>query len=52
KPLIGIGGLNKTNCADVIKHGADGVSLVSAICSADDPERAAGELKGIIIQAK
>ncbi|MGD1971019.1 MAG: thiamine phosphate synthase, partial [Desulfobacterales bacterium] len=36
-PLVGIGGLNKDNAADVIRNGADGVAVVSAIVAADDP---------------
>jgi thiamine-phosphate pyrophosphorylase len=52
KPVIGIGGINVMNCAEVIKSGACGVSVVSAICSAENPELAARELKEIIIRAK
>jgi thiamine-phosphate pyrophosphorylase len=44
-PLVGIGGLSKENCAEVIRHGADGVAVVSAIVTADDPQGAATELK-------
>lgn len=51
-PLVGIGGLNKKNAGDVIKNGADGIAVVSAIVAADDPEKAAKELKEIIKQAK
>ena len=50
-PLVGIGGLNKDNCADVIRNGADGVAVVSAIVAADDPEAASRELKQIITGA-
>ena len=48
KPLVGIGGLNNTNAAEVIRAGVDGVAVVSAICSAEDPEYAARELFEII----
>lgn len=51
-PLVGIGGLKKENAGAVIKHGADGVAVVSAIVSADDPEKAARELRGIVDQAR
>jgi len=51
-PIVGIGGLNKDNCADVIRSGADGIAVVSAIVSADNPEKAARGLKEIIRQAK
>jgi thiamine-phosphate pyrophosphorylase len=51
-PLIGIGGLNPDNAGDVIRSGADGVAVVSAIVSADDPERAARRLKSVIEEAR
>ncbi len=50
-PLVGIGGLNRDNAAAVIRHGGDGVAIVSAIVAADDPLQAAGELKQIIDEA-
>ena len=46
--LVAIGGINSTNAADVIKAGADGIAVVSAICSAYDPKAAAKELSEII----
>ncbi len=51
-PLVGIGGLNASNAADVIKNGGDGVAVVSAICSADDPEAATRELVSIVKSAQ
>ena len=51
-PLVGIGGLNTENAADVIRSGANGVAVVSAIVAADDPETAAGDLKKIITEAR
>jgi thiamine-phosphate diphosphorylase len=39
-PLIGIGGLTPDNVGDVIRAGAAGVAVISAVCAADDPERA------------
>ena len=51
-PLVGIGGLNKDNSAEVIRNGADGVAVVSAIVAADDPEAASRELKQIITEAR
>ncbi|MCP4623405.1 MAG: thiamine phosphate synthase [bacterium] len=50
-PLVGIGGLNRDNAAAVIRHGGDGVAVVSAIVAADDPMQAAGDLKQIIDEA-
>ena len=51
-PLVGIGGLNRGNAGEVINNGADGVAVVSAIVSADDPEKAARELIKIVQQAR
>lgn len=51
-PLVGIGGLNRQNSADVIRNGADGVAVVSAIVAADDPEAAARDLRQIIEKAR
>ncbi len=43
-PIVGIGGLCRSNAGQVIRCGADGVAVVSAIVSAPDPEEAAREL--------
>lgn len=50
--LFAIGGINSSNVAEVIRAGADGVAVVSAICSADDPEMASRELLSIIKETK
>jgi thiamine-phosphate pyrophosphorylase len=50
--LVGIGGINASNAASVIRAGADGVAVVSAICSAPDPRNAARELREIITHAR
>ena len=47
-PVVAIGGINQGNCMEVIRHGADGIAVVSAIVSADDPEQAAANLKNSI----
>ncbi len=47
-PLVGIGGINASNAAEVIAAGASGVAVVSAIVAADDPEEAARALKRLI----
>jgi thiamine-phosphate pyrophosphorylase len=39
-PLIGIGGVSHDNVADVIRAGADGVAVISAVCAVADPEAA------------
>ena len=50
-PLVGIGGLNRDNAAEVIRGGADGVAVVSAIVAAEDPRAAAEELSQLITGA-
>ncbi|TVZ47412.1 thiamine phosphate synthase [Olleya sp. Hel_I_94] len=49
-PIICIGGINNKNTASIIKHGSDGVAIVSAISQADNPEQATAQLKEIICQ--
>ena len=39
-PLIGIGGVMVENVGDVIRAGADGVAVISAVCGAADPRLA------------
>ncbi|MDJ0819480.1 MAG: thiamine phosphate synthase [Desulfobacterales bacterium] len=51
-PLVGIGGLNRDNSAEAIRHGADGIAVVSAIVAADDPATAAGDLMQVIHEAR
>lgn len=46
--LIAIGGINASNARQVIEAGADGLAVVSAICSAPDPEQAARALREIV----
>ena len=51
-PLVGIGGLNRDNAAEVIRNGAHGVAVVSAIVAADDPKTAAAAIKQTIKEAQ
>lgn len=51
-PLVAIGGVNLENAASLLESGADGLAIVSAICSADDPERAARDFSAVIRSAK
>lgn len=51
-PLVTIGGLNRSNAAQVIRNGADGIAVVSAIVAAENPEIASRELMNTIQQAK
>jgi thiamine-phosphate pyrophosphorylase len=45
KPLIAIGSMNAGNARNVIRAGADCLAVVSAICGADDPAKAAQEIR-------
>lgn len=51
-PAVGIGSIKTHNAQDIIQAGADGVAVVSGICSADDPEKAASELREKVQQGK
>lgn len=43
--MVAIGGIHAQNAADVLRAGANGVAVVSAICSAADPMKAAREIR-------
>ncbi|RZJ79177.1 MAG: thiamine phosphate synthase [Chryseobacterium sp.] len=49
-PLVAIGNINLSNASAIIKAGADALAVVSAICAADDPEKAAFKLKNEILK--
>ena len=49
-PIVVIGGLNATNTKEAIENGADGIAVISAICSAESPFAAAKYLKSLIIR--
>jgi len=51
-PLIAIGGINSSNAAEIIRAGATGIAVVSAICSARDPLIASRELRSVIEKTK
>ena len=50
-PLLGIGGIDAGNVAEVIGAGAQGVAAIRAILGAEDPEQAARDTKGAMRQA-
>lgn len=50
--LVAIGGINGSNAKNVIYAGADGIAVVSAICSAENPHDAAKSLLKIIHAAQ
>lgn len=51
-PLIGIGGIALDNVADVIRAGADGAAVISAVCAAPDPAAATREFIAAIRAAR
>lgn len=51
-PVVGIGGINHGNAAEVIAHGADGVAVISAVVSADDVAEATRSLKRVVEGAR
>ncbi|NCA82022.1 MAG: thiamine phosphate synthase [Opitutae bacterium] len=51
-PLVAIGGIHTGNARDVIRAGADGLAVVSAIASADSPRAAAAALRREIAAAR
>jgi thiamine-phosphate pyrophosphorylase len=52
RPLVGIGGITHDNVADVIRAGADGVAVVSAVCGAPDPAAATRRFLAAILEAR
>ncbi|CAN7303521.1 thiamine phosphate synthase [Polaromonas sp. LjRoot131] len=46
-PLVAIGGIHAGNAREVLRAGADGLALVSALCAADDPRSAAATLRSL-----
>jgi thiamine-phosphate pyrophosphorylase len=51
-PAVAIGGVNLLNTANIMEAGSNGIAVVSAICSANDPKQAALELKKIILETR
>ncbi len=51
-PVIAIGGINNNNVSEVIKAGACGAAVISAIVASDDIERASQEIKSEIENAE
>lgn len=50
-PIVGIGGIHAGNAADVVRAGADGVSVISAISLAAKPAAAASDLNESVCRA-
>lgn len=51
-PSVGIGGINLDNAQDIIHAGADGISVVSAVMSAGNPQESARQLREIVEKSK
>jgi thiamine-phosphate pyrophosphorylase len=51
-PLVGIGGITPANAGEVIRAGADGVSVISAVCAAADPTAASAHFLDVIHRAR
>jgi thiamine-phosphate pyrophosphorylase len=51
-PLVGIGGITHDNVAEVVRAGADGVAVISAVCAADDPAAATRRFLDVIRNAR
>ncbi|TWP36331.1 thiamine phosphate synthase [Leekyejoonella antrihumi] len=47
-PTVAIGGIKQVDVRHVLATGVGGVAVVSAICAADDPQRAAAELRASV----
>jgi len=48
RPVIAIGGIDAENAADVMRAGAHGIAVISAVCAARDPKAATARLRDII----
>ena len=51
-PAGAIAGIDETNAAGVIRAGADGIAVMSAVIAAPDPEAAARRLRALVDAAK
>jgi thiamine-phosphate pyrophosphorylase len=49
-PLVAIGGIHHGNAKDVLRAGADGLAVVSALCSAEDPTQSAQKFMRLILE--
>jgi thiamine-phosphate pyrophosphorylase len=51
-PVGAIAGIDEKNAAEVMRAGADGIAVISAVTAAADPEAAARRLRAIVDAAK
>lgn len=52
RTIVAIGGIGPQNAASVLRCGAQGLAVVSAICSAPDPAEASRELAALVRAAR
>jgi thiamine-phosphate pyrophosphorylase len=50
-PIVGVGGIDASNAADVIRAGAAGVAVIAAVADADDPRLVVRELAASVRSA-
>jgi len=51
-PIVAIGGIKSEHVGDVIRAGAGGIAVVSAVVAADDVVTAAAEIRGLVVEAR
>jgi thiamine-phosphate pyrophosphorylase len=51
-PIVGIGGITPDNADAVIRAGADGVAVISAVCAAADPAAATRRFVEVVVAAR
>ena len=51
-PIIAVGGIGLNNVHDVLRAGADGIAVISAVVSQPNITRAAQDLKNRIVEIK
>jgi thiamine-phosphate diphosphorylase len=51
-PVIGIGGIDASNAAEVVRAGAAGVAVISSVVAADDVEEATRRLRDALDAAR
>ncbi|HEX6400551.1 MAG TPA: thiamine phosphate synthase [Actinomycetota bacterium] len=50
-PVVGVGGIDETNAADVIRAGGAGVAVIGAVATAADPVAAVRRLRSAVDEA-
>lgn len=48
RPIVGVGGIGTANLEAVMRAGADGVAVISAVIGSDDPRAAARHLRALV----